>query len=273
LIRRKINFYDEFKGWYNTIIKDFNFDAQKDSFARKYLSNMIMRKKNWNLETILSSFQDDLLKKELIMIYGCGPSLEITLDFLLRNEVELNNKRIFNIAADGASRLLKERNIKIEATFSDLDGITADEFFYPNYIVVHAHGDNIEKLKIFEKEILEFEKIIFTCQVEPNEYILNPGGFTDGDRILFFLRPLLLPSHRIFLIGMDFINKVGKYSKVEFQKNHKASKNKQKKLRYAAKLIDWLNKYIKNEIYYVNSQKTSQRYKNLDLIQFIKEFE
>ncbi len=272
LIRRKVNFYDEFKGWYNTISKDFNYDAQKDSFARDYLSNMIMKKNNWNLETVLSSFQDDLLKKEFILVYGCGPSLEMTLDFLLRNNVDLNSEKIFNIAADGASRLLKERYIKIEAIFSDLDGITTNEFIYPNFIVVHAHGDNIEKLKRFENEILEFEKIIFTCQVEPNDYVINHGGFTDGDRILFFLRSLLIPFHRIFLIGMDFMNKVGKYSKVGFQKSQKASKSKQKKLRYAAKLIDWLDEYIENEICYVNSQKTSKRYKNLDLVQFLKEF-
>ena len=270
LIRRNLDFYDEFRDWYCKIIKDFKFDSQKDSFARNYLSNMIKQKKEWNLTAILFSFQDIISRKKIILIYGCGISLEETTDYLLKNNVDLNNERIFNIAADGASRFLKERNIPIGAIFSDLDGITTTEFMYPEYMIVHAHGDNIDKLKIFEKEILDFDNIVFTCQVKPDENILNPGGFTDGDRILFFLRPMLLPSHKIFLIGMDFTNRVGKYSKLGFQKNHKASENKQKKLKYAAQLIDWLDEYIENEMNYVNSYKPSERYKNLELQQFIK---
>ncbi|TFG17470.1 MAG: DUF115 domain-containing protein [Promethearchaeota archaeon] len=265
-----MDFYEEFKDWYNTIIEDFNFDAQKDIFAREFLSNIIKEKKNWNIDAILSSFQDFLSKKEVILVYGCGISLELTIDFLLKNDINLNNKNILNIAADGASRLLRERKIEIGAIFSDLDGITANEFIYSDYIIVHAHGDNIDKLKRFEKEILEFRNIIFTCQVEPDDNIINTGGFTDGDRILYFLRSMLLPSQSIFLIGMDFTNKVGKYSKLGYQKNHKASKRKQKKLKYAEQLIDWLGKCITNEIYYVNSQKPSQRYENLDLKQFLK---
>ena len=268
-----MDFYEEFKDWYNTIIEDFNFDTQKDNFARDYLSNIIKEKKSWNIDTILSSFQDFLSKKGVILVYGCGISLELTIKFLLKNDINLNNENILNIAADGASRLLKERKIEIGAIFSDLDGITANEFIYADYIIVHAHGDNLDKLKRFEKEILEFKNIIFTCQVEPDENIINPGGFTDGDRILYFLRSILNPSQRIFLIGMDFTNKVGKYSKLRYQKDHNASERKQKKLKYAEKLIDWLDNFITNEIYYVNSQKPSQKYENLDLNQFLKKIE
>jgi len=263
-----MEFYDEFKDWYYLIIKDFKFDSQKDYIAREYLSNIITKKKNWNIESILSSFQEELSKREIILIYGCGVSLEITTDHLLKNHINLNDEKIFNIAADGASRLLKERGIRIGAIFSDLDGITPNEFNYPNYIIIHAHGDNIDKLKHFKKEILDFENIIFTCQVKQSEYILNPGGFTDGDRILFFLRSLLTPSHRIFLIGMDFTNRVGKYSKLNYKQNYRASKNKQMKLKYAAQLIDWLDNFIENEIYYVNSQEPSSVYRNLTIEQF-----
>jgi uncharacterized Rossmann fold enzyme len=270
LIRKRINFYDEFNEWYNTIIKDFNFDSQKDRYARDFLSNLIVEKKNWNIDTILSSFQWDLSKKELILIYGCGVSLEGTLDTLLENHVNLNKQKIFNIAADGASRLLKEKNVEIGAICSDLDGITPNEFIYPHYIIVHAHGDNIDKLEKFKKEILECKNIIFTCQVEPNDSIINPGGFTDGDRILFFLKSLLSPSHKVFLIGMDFFDKVGKYSKLAYQRDHNASKIKKKKLKYASQLIDWLYDYIEIQIYFVNSKNPAQKYKNLNLQQFLR---
>ena len=270
LIRRSIDFHNEFKDFYNKIIKDFKFDSQKDIFARDYLSSIILQKKNWNLDAILSSFHNFLKTKKILLVYGCGVSLEITVNFLLKNNVNLNDDKICNIAADGASRLLKEKKIRIGALFSDLDGITRNEFIYPNFVIVHAHGDNIDKIKEFEKDILDFNKIIFTCQVEPKSDIINPGGFTDGDRILFFLRSFLIPNQQIYLIGMDFMGIVGKYSKPQYQKNYKASEIKQKKLKYAAFLFDWLDKFIKNDIYYINSQKPSQAYKNLELQQFLK---
>jgi len=272
LIRKEINFYDEFKVWYNKIIQDFNFEYQKDCKARDYISSIISEKENWDLDTILSLFKNDLSKKSIILIYGCGPSLERTILYLLKNGVNLNEQKILNIAADGASRLLREKHIATCAIFSDLDGITKNEFKYPNYMIVHAHGDNLERIKWFEKEIIEFEKIIFTTQVEPNENILNPGGFTDGDRILFFLRALLLPTQKLYLIGMDFFNLVGMYSKIGLQKKHKADPIKQKKLIYAAELIDWLKNQIKNDIYYVNSKKPSKNYENITLKQFLKVF-
>jgi len=238
--------------------------------VRDYLSEIITKKENWNLEVILSSFKEFLSKKKKIIIYGCGVSLEESVNYLLKNKINLNKDTILNIAADGASRLLKEKKIDIGAIFSDLDGISKKEFSYPDYMIVHAHGDNLEKIRYFESEILKCKNIIFTCQVEPTKYILNPGGFTDGDRILFFLRALLEPAQKLYLIGMDFENQVGKYSKLDYQKNHQANDIKQKKLKYASELIDWLRDHITNQLSYVNSKKPSKRYDNIELEAFYK---
>lgn len=269
MIRRSVDFYNEFRDFYHKIIKDFKFDFQKDILARDYLSSLILEKENWDLEATLSSFHNFLTMKKFFLVYGCGPSLERTVDFLVKSNLNLNDDKICNVAADGASRVLKERNVKIGALFSDLDGITNKEFIYPNFMIVHAHGDNIDKIDQFKKEILEFKKIIFTCQVEPKNDIINPGGFTDGDRILFFIRSFLIPYQQIYLIGMDFSDKVGKYSKLNYQSTYNAGESKQKKLKYAALLIDWLDNFIENDIFYVNSEKPSQAYDNLELKQFL----
>ena len=85
------------------------------------------------------------------------------------------------------------------------------------------HGDNIEQLRYFNDDIIKFEKVIGTTQVEPLTNLINPGGFTDGDRILFFLRTLISPFHRLFLIGMDFGSIVGKYSKINIIENQEAN--------------------------------------------------
>ncbi len=269
-LQEQIDFYSEFKEWYLKIIKEFNYDHQKDCEARDYLSNILKQKSNnWNFEGVLNSFKNLIQEKSIIVIYGCGPSLEDTVCFLLKNRGTLVFNNYINLAADGASVLLRNLDIPIDAIFTDLDGVTINEFNYSEFIVVHAHGDNIEKLKYFKKEILKFEKIIGTTQVKPLKNLINPGGFTDGDRILYFLRELLLPKHKLFLIGMDFDGIIGKYSKPEMTENQKSSPIKFKKLQFAVKLIEWLKKEIKNEIYFVNSKIVSKKYKYIS----IKEFE
>ncbi|MFX0009183.1 MAG: 6-hydroxymethylpterin diphosphokinase MptE-like protein, partial [Candidatus Hermodarchaeota archaeon] len=229
---KKIDFYPHFEKWYYKILKTFKFDPQKDNKAAKILSNILEEKgKSWNLAQVLKSFENYIHSKNNLFIYGCGPSLEQTVKKLKEILGEAVSKLAINLAADGASKCLDENDIPIDAIFTDLDGISEGEFFKPKYIIVHAHGDNIEKLLKFKKSIIKFENIIGTVQVNSSELTINPGGFTDGDRILFFLRSMLLPQHKIYLIGMDFKDKVGKYSKPYLQKNQKATKIKQKKLK------------------------------------------
>jgi uncharacterized Rossmann fold enzyme len=267
-LKEKINFYLEFKDWYFKIIKDFKFDNQKDREASNFLSRILMKKKdNWNLEDLLKSIKNLVQSKSFILIYGCGPSLEDTVEKI--KGVLLYNKCV-NLAADGAAVLLKEKQISIDVIFTDLDGITIDEFNYPEFIVVHAHGDNIEKLKFYEKKIINFKKIIGTTQVEPLKNLINPGGFTDGDRILYFIKSFLLPHQKLFLIGMDFNNIIGKYSKPEMTENQKTNPIKLKKLHYAIKLIEWLKKEIENEIYFVNSEAVSKKFMYISIPEFEK---
>lgn len=269
-IKEQIDFYPEFKDWYYKILKDFNFDYRKDCDARNYLSQILKKKPSrWKLEDVLFSFKTLLEDKNVILIYGCGPSLEGSVDYILENTESVVFHDWLNLAADGASRLLREREIPIDGIISDLDGITKQEFTKAKFNFVHAHGDNIDQLKFFENEIIEFENVIGTTQVEPLDNLLNPGGFTDGDRIIYLLRSLLLPSQNIFFLGMDFKNVVGKYSKLHINKNHKASKLKIKKLKYAKNLTEWLLKRIKNSAFFVNSDLKSKYINSISLESFL----
>lgn len=267
----RMNYYREFKEWYLIIREDFNFNYQKDRDSRDYLSIVLKNKTDaWNLEQILSSFKDVMQQKNLIVIYGCGPSLETTVKALLNIEGKNFFNNCLNLAADGASVLLREKGIHIDGIFSDLDGITKKEFEVTNFMIIHTHGDNMDKLKYFTLELLKFKKIIGTTQVEPLENIINPGGFTDGDRILYFLRPLLKPFHKIILIGMDFKKVVGKYSKLDMVKDQEGSPMKQKKLQYAVELIKWLKNKIINEIYFVNSEFITKEFKYASINEFLE---
>ncbi len=272
-LKEQLNFYLEYKDWYFRIINDFKFDYEKDCKARDYLTKILDSKKNeWNLEEILFSFKKSLQEKSFILIYGCGPTLEETVECLLEHKGKDIFKTSINLAADGASVFLKEKSIPINAIFTDLDGITINEFTYPKFLIIHAHGDNIDKIRFFRKSIIRFKKVIGTTQVEPNVNVINPGGFTDGDRILFFLRGLLAPFHKLFLIGMDFKNVVGKYSKLHLEKNQVGNPIKQKKLHYAVELINWIKKKIKNEIYFINSALRTNNFTNLSIKEFITNY-
>ena len=75
-------------------------------------------------------------------------------------------------------------------------------------------------------------------------------------------------TDKIFLIGMDFEKIIGKYSKLNIEKNQEGSPIKKKKLRYAIELINWIKDKLKNEIYFINSALRSINFPNLSIIEF-----
>ncbi|MFX1338170.1 MAG: 6-hydroxymethylpterin diphosphokinase MptE-like protein [Promethearchaeota archaeon] len=268
-LKDQINFYVEFKNWYFEILKDFGFNYEKDCEARNFLSEILdLKGDNWNLERLLRIISEKFQDKEIILIYGCGPSLEETVDMLIKEFGENFFKKCINLAADGASILLRERGIHLEAIFSDLDGITKNEFNYAEFLIIHAHGDNLEMINSFKENIVNFPNIIGTTQVEPIDNVINPGGFTDGDRILFFIRTLLKPHNKLYLIGMDFNDIIGKYSKPSLIEHYLGPPTKIKKLNYAVKLIEWLTERISNNLFFLNSKLSSKRFKYLTIEEF-----
>jgi hypothetical protein len=271
-LKQTINYYQEFKELYFEILNEFHFEYEKDREARDVLLEMLQEKGDgapYNLEKLLFAFKETIKSRKNVFIYGCGPSLKDTIEHVIRSYgtgIFLNST---NLAADGASLFLREKEIPLQAIFSDLDGITKKEFAYSDYMIIHGHGDNIDKLNGFKNKIVNFQNIIGTTQIEPLGDIINPGGFTDGDRILYFLRSLVMPMNKLYLIGMDFKSVIGKYSKPEMNKNQEGSPIKQKKLLYAIKLIEWLLPKIPCEIYFVNTDNISNKFKYLSIEEFI----
>jgi uncharacterized Rossmann fold enzyme len=266
-----LNFFDEFKEHYHKIINDFKFEYKEDYRARNYLSQILTKKNHtWNLENVIKALRAQIIGKQGILIYGCGPSLEETVDTILKKKSRLYFDRVINLAADGASVFLRKKKIKVDAIFTDLDGITKKEFEYADFNIIHAHGDNIDKIKEFEKVILFSRNVIGTTQVEPLENVLNPGGFTDGDRILYFIHKLIQPSQKLFFIGMDFNNIIGKYSKKNIKRNQEGTRRKIKKLQYGLELLEWIKPRIKNEVFFVNSKIVSNKFANISVDDFLK---
>jgi uncharacterized Rossmann fold enzyme len=79
-----------------------------------------------------------------------------------------------------------------------------------------------------------------TTQSIPEGKLYNFGGFTDGDRAIFLA--VELGAEKIFLAGMDFGTMVTKYSRPNINEDIEiADEIKQKKLKYAEDLTNWIS--------------------------------
>ena len=120
-------------------------------------------------------------------------------------------------------------------------------------IIVHAHGDNQDKLEI----VKDFANVVGTTQTEEFGKMKNFGGFTDGDRCVFLAE--FFNADKIVLIGMDFGQEIGKYSK------HKVvnRKTKLKKLKFGKRILEWFATKSKADLY---STKKIKGYKMIRLV-------
>jgi len=201
---------------YDEIVSDLGISKEGDAEAARELNEIIGEPNLKGLES--------LIKGRLVNVFGAGPSLE--------GLGEIPDGRC--ITADGATSFLVEKGVTPDIVVTDLDG-RIEDIQRANQrgaiVVLHAHGDNIEKVRKFAGR---FRNPVGTAQVKPFGRLLNFGGFTDGDRAVY-LAEHFKPS-RIRLYGMDFDETPGKYS---FTPPARIER-KMKKLKWAKKLIQAL---------------------------------
>ena len=125
-------------------------------------------------------------------------------------------------------------------------------------MVVHAHGDNSERINL----VKYFKNCIGTTQTKPIGKVNNFGGFTDGDRCVFLAD--YFKAKKIILLGMDFGTRIGRYSKNKVENRT----TKIAKLRRGKKLLEWLAKKSKSDLYSTTKIKgfTKINYQKIDAI-------
>ena len=239
-------------GWkkrYSEILKEFNYDEKKDLESAIILDS-ILKKSNINKNII------NLIKNKTVFIIGSGPSLSSAIPILKKY------KKIIKIAADSSLKPLVENGIIPNIVVTDLDGDenVLEKIGKTNSIfIVHAHGDNIKKLKIIKK----FKNCVGTTQTSPQGKIENFGGFTDGDRGVFLANHF--QAKKIILFGMDFGKRIGKFSETK-----KSDRNiKLKKLEKGESLLKWLSTFTKSELFTTSKSIEGFKkisYKELDII-------
>ena len=222
--------YEKWEPLYKKIMKDFNFSVENDIKAANILNQLF---KNKNISSHINKLKN-LINNKKVIIFGAGPSLETSI---LKYKKRLTD--YLKIAADGTTTFLLKNGIVPEIIVTDLDGRVSDQLkanSEGSIIIIHAHGDNIKKIKNY---FTEFKgELIGTIQVNPEPYdaLHNLGGFTDGDRAIYLANHF--NANKIYLMGFDFNNKIGKYS---FMQNKNRSL-KLKKLKWCKYLINLVNK-------------------------------
>ncbi len=206
---------------YREILKDFGFSEEEDRESAKLL-NKIISKKKINVARVYTKLKNKINDKE-VNVFGASPALE-----------RLEIPRGINIVANGVTTFFLEKNVIPDVIVTDLDGRIADILKASkegSIVVIHAHGDNIDKIEKYAKK---FENFLGTTQVKPFGKLYNFGGFTDGDRAVFLAWHF--KARKINLYAMDFNDEIGKYS---FSEN---SQKKRKKLYWGKRLIEYLKK-------------------------------
>ena len=236
------------RGWktqFNEIRKEFGYLEKDDLISVKKLDSILKDKNSKNQ-------LQKIIKGKTVFIIGAGPSLTKSLKHIKKS------KNVVKIVADGAVKALIEKNIKPDILVTDLDGdLDSIEKIGKTKIpiVVHAHGDNYEKLKIVKK----LKNVVGSTQTRKFGKIENFGGFTDGDRCVFLAE--YFDARKIVLIGMDFGQKIGKYSKQRIADR----KTKIKKLKFGKRIVEWLGTKSKADLFSTNRIKGYKIIRMIDL--------
>ena len=203
----------EFHVWepvYERILAEFGFDRAADERARDRLASMVGP---FDLNS-LPAFEG-----QTVAVAGAGPTLDA--------EAEAAAAADRVIAASAAATTLRDADVAVDLAVTDLDGTperlaTASDEGLP--VAVHAHGDNVDALERWVPAFAD-ERLLPTTQAAPAGPVRNFGGFTDGDRAAFLADALGAAELRF--VGWQF-------------DDPDVDELKAKKLRWAARLLYWL---------------------------------
>ena len=227
--------FNEWEGWYKEILETLGFLREDDEKTAELLDKILDEKGCLTIE----QFFDEMMEKKdtsKFIVVGAGPSIKKHIKYVKEN-YDLNDYLI--VSADGATTAMLEDDLVPDIVATDLDGKMEDLLAansLGSYFVIHAHGNNEE---LVDNWTTKFDKILGTTQSVPIGHLYNFGGFTDGDRAMFFA--IALGCEEMVLAGMDFGTTVTKYSRPNIEgPTGPADEIKTKKLIFAERLLAWI---------------------------------
>ncbi len=181
---------------YAAILAEFGWSEADDMASAKRLQGLVPRGGWRHVGT-------ELKHRPEATIVGCSQALDDLSSADLHGIV---------IAADGATARLQELGVVPRVVVTDLDG-DEDALRWAaaqgSSIVVHAHGDNQDRLAIVP-ELGPFVAGTCQCDAAGLEPLRNLGGFTDGDRAALLAKHMGVRS--IHLAAFDFDGAPSRFS-------------------------------------------------------------
>ena len=227
--------FNEWEGWYKEILETLGFLRDDDEKTAELLDKILDEKGCLTIEQFFDEMKEKKDTSKFIVV-GAGPSIKKHIKYVKEN-YDLNDYLI--VSADGATTAMLEDDLVPDIVATDLDGKMEDLLAansLGSYFVIHAHGNNEE---LIDNWTTKFDKILGTTQSVPIGHLYNFGGFTDGDRAMFFA--IALGCEEMVLAGMDFGTTVTKYSRPNIEgATGPADEIKTKKLIFAERLLAWI---------------------------------
>ncbi|PSQ11756.1 hypothetical protein BRC99_06155 [Halobacteriales archaeon QS_7_69_60] len=163
--------YEEWQPAYRAILDDFGYNAAGDEQARDVLADLLADERPLG--------PADIELSGTVAVCGAAPSLDDELD-VARGADSV-------VAASTAADVLRAAGVAVDCMVTDLDKNpeTVHELTAAGTpVAVHAHGDNVPALEAHVPRI-DASAVLPTTQAEPRDPVVNPGGFTDGDELVF----------------------------------------------------------------------------------------
>lgn len=176
--------YEEWEPLYREICEYFTFDPAEDQRAAEIAAGF----------SCVDSGEElvQRIRGKPVTVCGNAPCLIRELD-LLDGVI---------IAADAAAAVLLSSGVIPDIIVTDLDGIeeyAIDLNRTGTILVVHAHGDNIPRIRSWIPRIPG--PVVLTTQGRPFANVHNYGGFSDGDRAVFMAQEC--GAARVTILGFD----------------------------------------------------------------------
>jgi len=188
--------FAEWEPIYTEILSSFSFSRADDERSAQILASLTHCDALHEARSRISSSEE-------VIVCGNAPCLLDDWHALFLSHTEIERRTV--IAADGAALQLHAEGLTPDIIVTDLDGIchAKERIFSMNQnktiLVIHAHGDNIAQIQSFVP--LCPGPIICTTQSQPFSHVHNFGGFSDGDRAVFFAHAL--GAKKVTLCGFD----------------------------------------------------------------------
>jgi len=174
----------EWRHIYSAIAVDFGYSMDRDRKSARLMHSVAG-------ERLMDASVLDFLEGKKVWIVGNSPDLLKEIDRISGGKVIIAGKAIERVSD------IMDFDILVTDMDESIEMILDAE--KKAILVLHAHGDNMDRVKKVAPRVSEF---VGTTQTEPFDRIYNFGGFTDGDRAVLIAQHF--GASEINLVGFDF---------------------------------------------------------------------